>query len=225
VNFASVAKIPREPHPSHPLDVKRDPFGRLSQGVEFSALSGRDPPSIGEIAEMRHYDFAPFAWTRKASMSDQDSIPKLADWAGGPETFRRLFLRFYARVAEDEILAPIFATMDPRHVEHVAHFVCEVLGGAKSYSATGGSHAGMIAHHMGRKLTQEQRRAWVALLLSTADELGLPDDPEFRASLVGYLEWGSRLAVMNSQDGVAPPEADMPMPEWTWSSPGGPYRP
>ena len=83
----------------------------------------------------------------------------------------------------------------------------------------------MIGHHLGRVLSHEQRRAWIALLLDTADEVGLPDDPEFRASFVGYLEWGTRLAVMNSQPGVEPPADNPPMPAWNWSSPGGPYQP
>ncbi|WP_409463902.1 hypothetical protein [Amycolatopsis sp. GA6-003] len=33
-----------------------------------------------------------------------------------------------------------------------------------------------------------------SLLLATADEVGLPADPEFRAALAGYLEWGGRRA-------------------------------
>jgi hemoglobin len=155
----------------------------------------------------------------------EDATPSLATWAGGPEALRRLFERFYERVAQDDLLAPIFASMNPHHAQHVAAFVTEVLGGAKDYSAAGGTHVGMICRHLEKKLTHAQRRAWMALLLDTADELGLPDDPEFRASFVGYLEWGSRLAVQNSQEGVSPPESDMPMPHWTWSSPGGPYRP
>lgn len=150
--------------------------------------------------------------------------PSLAEWAGGGGAIARLFARFYERVGEDAVLAQVFATMDPHHAEHVAHFVTEVLGGPKQYSQGGGSHAGMIARHMGRHLSHDQRRRWMALLLDTADELGLAEDPEFRASLTGYLEWGSRLAVMNSQPGVPPPDADMSMPAWTWSSPGGPYQ-
>jgi hemoglobin len=35
-------------------------------------------------------------------------------------------------------------------------------------------------------------------MLETADEICLPSDPEFRAAFMGYLEWGTRLAVMNS---------------------------
>jgi hemoglobin len=161
---------------------------------------------------------------RDDDMSDEETVPSLASWAGGPAAIRGLFERFYQRVANHELLAPIFASMDPKHAEHVAAFVAEVLGGPKDYSSAGGSHAGMITRHLGRKLTQEQRQAWMALLLDTADELGLPDDPEFRASLVGYLEWGSRLAVQNSQEGVEAPDSAAPMPSWTWSSPGGPYR-
>lgn len=48
----------------------------------------------------------------------------------------------------------------------------------------------------------------------------MPDDPEFRSALVGYLEWGSRLAVINSQAGVDP---DAPMPKWGWGEVRGPY--
>jgi hemoglobin len=51
----------------------------------------------------------------------------------------------------------------------------------------------------------------------------LPDDPEFRSALVAYLEWGSRLAVLNSQPG-AEAVVDAPMPKWDWGVPGGPYR-
>jgi hemoglobin len=82
----------------------------------------------------------------------------------------------------------------------------------------------MIRQHLNRHLTQEQRRAWLALLLDTADELGMPDDPEFRSALVGYLEWGSRLAVLNSQDG-AEVNPDAPMPKWGWGEVKGPYVP
>jgi hemoglobin len=64
----------------------------------------------------------------------------------------------------------------------------------------------------------------MALLLDTADELGLPDDPEFRSALVGYLEWGTRLAVLNSQPGATVDEAAA-MPRWGWGEVKGPYLP
>ncbi len=35
-----------------------------------------------------------------------------------------------------------------------------------------------------------------------ADDAGLSEDPEFRSALVAYLEWGTRLAMGNSQPGA-----------------------
>lgn len=52
------------------------------------------------------------------------------------------------------------------------------------------------------------------------DEAGLPDDPEFRPAVIGYLEWGTRLAVINSAEGVSEPNPDVPMPTWDWRPPG-----
>lgn len=82
----------------------------------------------------------------------------------------------------------------------------------------------MISHHLGRHLTEEQRRRWISLLLDAADEVGLPDDPEFRSAFVAYIEWGTRLAKLNSQPGASP-QLDEPMPRWGWGVPGGPYEP
>jgi hemoglobin len=150
--------------------------------------------------------------------------PTLYVWAGGETAFRALFTRFYERVADDALLAPVFAHMDPAHAEHVAAFVGEVFGGPKLYSEQHGGHPAMIRKHLDRALDNDKRKRWVALLLDCADEVGMPDDPEFRSAFVAYLEWGSRLAVINSA-----PDADAtieaPMPEWGWGEAKGPYIP
>ena len=54
-------------------------------------------------------------------------IPTLYDWAGGIDALNRLTARFYQRVHEDVVLAPIFAHMDGEHPQHVAAFLAEVL--------------------------------------------------------------------------------------------------
>ena len=62
----------------------------------------------------------------------------------------------------------------------------------------------MIERHLGRALTDTQRKRWMSFLLECADEIGVPADPEFRSAFVAYLEWGTRLAVLNSQPGCRP---------------------
>jgi hemoglobin len=153
-------------------------------------------------------------------------IPTLCEWAGGPDRIEALFKAFYERVPADPVLAPVFAHMSPSHFRTVAHFVVEVLGGPTLYSGDGQhGHSRMVAQHLNRHLTAEQRRRWMSLLLDTADRLKLPDDPEFRSALVGYLEWGSRIAVLNSHTLENPVDSSAPMPRWGWGEVKGPYTP
>ncbi|AYL97555.1 group II truncated hemoglobin [Mucilaginibacter celer] len=153
------------------------------------------------------------------------TIPTLFEWAGGTPAFENLFNQFYDKVLADELLEPVFKHMSPQHRMHVAHFVAEVLGGPKTYSESEGSHYAMINKHLQKYLTETHRKRWIELLLQTADELLLPDDPEFRSAFVAYLEWGTRIAVLNSQTDSTTEAPDTPMPQWGWGVPGGPYIP
>jgi hemoglobin len=156
----------------------------------------------------------------------EKNIPTLYEWSGGEETLQRLFRLFYDKVLQDELLGPVFRNMAKDHPRHVAHFVGEVFGGPTKYTGEDkGSHAIMIAHHIGKMLDEKKRQRWIQLLLTTADEIGIPDDPEFRSSLLGYLEWGSRIAVINSQQTENPIGETEPMPRWGWGETGGPYVP
>ena len=153
------------------------------------------------------------------------AVPSLYEWMGGMPAFEKLTEVFYDRVKDDEVLSSVFRHMSPDDPRHVAHFLAEVLGGPKMYSAENGerAHAGMVSNHLVRMLTEVQRRRWIALLLECADAIGVPDDPEFRSAFVGYLEWGTRLAVLNSRTEVNP-IATEPMPRWGWGEVGGPYQ-
>lgn len=152
--------------------------------------------------------------------------PTLYEWAGDMETFKTLFSQFYDKVLKDDLLGEVFKNMSPQHIDHVAHFVAEVFGGEKLYtSVDGGSHASMIGKHIGKMLTEEKRQRWMQLLIKTADEVGLKNDPEFRSAFVGYLEWGTRIAVINSQLTKNPMNQHEPMPKWGWGETGGPFMP
>lgn len=155
--------------------------------------------------------------------NNKPAVPSLFEWAGGMAVFEKLFDLFYDKVLADDILEPVFKHMSPQHRLHVAHFVAEVLGGPKLYSESEGSHFKMIQKHLAKHLTQQHRKRWMELLLETADQLQLPDDPEFRSAFLAYLEWGTRIAVLNSNLDNVDEDPEMPMPKWDWGVPGGPY--
>lgn len=151
------------------------------------------------------------------------ATPSLYEWAGGGAAFERLTEDFYRRVLADDLLEPLFRGMDPHHPKYVAMWLAEVFGGPKSYSQDRGGYAHMLSQHLGRSITEPQRRRWVNLLQDAADAVELPDDPEFRAAFVGYIEWGTRLARANSQPDATPPR-QAPMPTWGWGV-APPYQP
>ena len=143
--------------------------------------------------------------------------PSLHEWAGGLAAFERLTAYFYdAVLAEpDPILEPVFRGMDPEHPRHVAAWLAETFGGPTTYTDELGGYEHMLAKHRNLALTEVQRRRWVARMMDAADHVGLPSDPGFRSTFVAYLEWGTRIAVINSQ-----PEATVtehaPIPHWGW---------
>lgn len=147
--------------------------------------------------------------------ADED-VPTLVAWAGGPEALRRMIEAFYDRVERDDLLAPMFpGGVSPHHREHVGAWWAEVFGGPATYTELYGGYENMVAHHVGLAITPAQRHRFVALMSLAADDAHLPDDPEFRAAVLGYVEWGSRIAMTNSQPGAdVVPHA--PVPHWGW---------
>lgn len=150
-------------------------------------------------------------------------LSTLYEWAGGHEALRRLTEVFYDRVELDDVLAPVFAHMGPRHREHVAIWLGEVFGGPATYTDEHGGYPSMLRHHLDLAITETQRARWATTIAACADEAGLPADPEFRSAFVAYVEWGTRLALTNSQPG-AEPMPDALVPHWGWGE-APPYHP
>jgi hemoglobin len=149
--------------------------------------------------------------------------PTLYEWAGGAEALERLTEIFYGKVREDPLLEPVFRNMDREHPKHVATWLGEVFGGPPLYTQEHGGYPHMVRKHLNRQLTEEMRRRWVTLICDAADEARLPADPEFRSAFVAYIEWGTRLAVANSQGDATPP-LEAPVPRWGWGE-APPYNP
>lgn len=159
-------------------------------------------------------------------MTDNTKIPTPYEYAGGVEKFEKLTDVFYGKVLIDDILEPIFKHMPPDHSKHVAHFLAEVLMGPRLYSKEFGDDSlrRMVGKHIGKHLSEQQRKRWVELLMESADEIGLPNDPEFRSTFVGHIEWGTRVAIINSQLEENPTTNEEQIPKWGWGEVKGPYE-
>ncbi|MFC8131933.1 group II truncated hemoglobin [Streptomyces sp. NPDC057302] len=173
-------------------------------------------PYVENIEEMRHY-------TPTAVRGTGASTPTLYAWAGGEESFERLTEVFYEKVLKDDLLAPLFEGLPVEHARHVAQWLGEVFGGPAAYSQEHGGHSQMVGKHLGKGITEPQRRRWVNLMQDAADDAGLPTDAEFRSAFLAYVEWGTRLAVYFSGPDASRP-TDQPVPLWNWGA-APPYQP
>jgi hemoglobin len=143
--------------------------------------------------------------------------PSLYAWAGGDAAFERLIDAFYDRVERDELISPLFpGGVSAEHRAHVTAWWIEVFGGPATYTAELGGYHRMVNKHVGLGITPEQRFRFASLMSLAADDAGLPGDPEFRAAVMGYVEWGTRLAMHNSQPDAAGVVEQAPVPRWGW---------
>lgn len=149
--------------------------------------------------------------------TERVEVPTVYEAIGGTTALLGLTTAFYAAILgePDPVLEPLFRGMDPAHPAHVADWLAETLGGPRRYTDTHGGYEHMVAAHRDRGLTEAQRAAWVARLIRTADQVGLTADLDVRSAFVAYLEWGSRIAVINSVPGAQVIE-HAPVPRWGW---------
>ena len=142
--------------------------------------------------------------------------PTIFAWVGGETVFRSWLDAFYDLVERDELLGPLFGgNVSEEHRAHVTDWWCEVMGGPANYTERHGGYEQMLGKHRGLAIDEQRRLRFVTLLSRAADVAGVPADPECRAALMGYAEWGTRLAVTNSAPGAQPmPHA--PVPLWGW---------
>jgi CDGSH-type Zn-finger protein/truncated hemoglobin YjbI len=217
------------------IEISKDGPYRITGGIALVDAGGDgEPRNAG--ASHEHYALCrcgrsqnkPFCsgmhWyvDFKDPVAAPDHDPTIFEWAGGLPALTRMTRIFYEKyVPQDPLLAPLFANMSADHPERVAKWLGEVFCGPHYYSEQYGGYTRMISQHLGKGLTEEKRARWVQLILRSAQDAGLPADPEFRSALHSYIEWGSRLALENSQPGAKPPE-QMPMPHWDWMAAAGP---
>jgi CDGSH-type Zn-finger protein/truncated hemoglobin YjbI len=211
------------------VEVSKDGPYRITGKIEIVDEAGAPIPRNAGASD-EHYSLCrcgsslnkPFCSGMHWSVEFHDPVPDparqptLFEWAGGYPALLDMTRIFYGRyVPQDPLIGPLFADMSPDHPERVASWLSEVFGGPKFYSERYGGYTRMISQHVGKQIRPEQRARWAALMAQSADDAGLPADPEFRAAFVAYIEWGSRLAVENSQTNSHPPP-NMPMPRWWW---------
>jgi hemoglobin len=143
-------------------------------------------------------------------------MPSLYEHAGGEAGLHRLEQAFYDSVLRDPLLQPLFGAGQPQHVDHLTMFTAESFGGPDRFSRELG-FAHLIAVHRGLHITEQQRERFVELYMAALDTAGMPDDEPFRSAVREHVEFGTHVAMQNSNaetDEQLHPLREVP--RWTW---------
>ncbi|WP_199430582.1 globin [Qaidamihabitans albus] len=130
------------------------------------------------------------------SSEPQASDPRtFYEAVGGEPTFRKIVARFYAEVAEDEVLRPLYPEEDLGPAEErLRLFLMQYWGGPHTYSDQRG-HPRLRMRHAPFKVGPIERDAWLRAMRIAVDESGI-EEP-YRQELWNYLEMAAN-SMMNS---------------------------
>jgi hemoglobin len=144
----------------------------------------------------------------------------LYEFAGGTPAFLALAQAHHARCLADPELNHPFSHPDqhPEHVERLAAYWAEVLGGPPDYSRACGDHSYVVRIHSGNGPIDDLGNRFVECFVAAMDDVGMPEEPEFRAAMRAYMRWATDEMIGHPErDAAIPP--DLVMPRWDWDGP------
>jgi hemoglobin len=144
--------------------------------------------------------------------------PSLFDFAGGEPAFLALAAAHHARCLADPELNHPFSHPDqhPQHVERLAAYWGEVLGGPPRYSQACADHSYVLQIHSGNGDISDLGRRFVDCFVLALDDAELPADQEFRDAMAAYMRWAvSEVLSYSPVDATVP--TNSPMPRWSWN--------
>lgn len=116
----------------------------------------------------------------------------------------------------DEIVSHAFSHgFHPRHVERLAAYWAEALGGPRTYSERYGDETRVVKMHSGNGVHEEMdRRAIVCFDLALAD-VGFADDP-LRQVLHDYFAWATNTTMSRYHQSADEVPSGLAIPRWGW---------
>ena len=141
----------------------------------------------------------------------------LYEFAGGGDAMLALARAHHARCLADPELNHPFSHPDqhPQHVERLAAYWGEALGGPPTYSGELADQSYLVRLHSGNGDMTDLARRFVDCFVAAADDAGLPDDPQFRAALRAYMEWAVTDVLRYENPGDVVPRG-LAVPRWSW---------
>jgi hemoglobin len=146
------------------------------------------------------------------------AMKSIYEAAGGMEGLRRLAEAWHRRVMADEIVAHAFSHgFHPQHVERLAAYWAEALGGPSMYSNSLGDETSVVKMHSGNGEHDEMNRRAIACFDQALVDVGLAQDSALRQVLHDYFEWATTTTMYRHHHSAADVPEGLSIPQWSWN--------
>ncbi|GGB37179.1 oxidoreductase [Flexivirga endophytica] len=139
------------------------------------------------------------------------------DAAGGADGMTRIAAAWHRRAMADEVVAHAFhGGAKPDHVERLAAYLGEALGGPPRYTELYDAHATVVRIHSGNGEHEEMNRRAIDCFAGALHDAGVDADPETYQAVLDYwawVTWHPMYAYHRSADDVP---SNLQMPQWSW---------
>jgi hemoglobin len=136
--------------------------------------------------------------------------------AGGIAGMRRLADAWHRRVMADEVVAHAFSHgFHPDHVERLAAYWAEALGGPATYSDSYGDESSVVKTHSGNGVHDEMDRRAIACFDQALADVGLANDA-LRHVLHDYFAWATTTTMSRYHHSADDVPNGLRIPQWSW---------
>ena len=137
--------------------------------------------------------------------------------AGGIAGLRRLADAWHRRVMADDVVAHAFSHgFHPDHVERLAAYWAEALGGPATYSDSYGDETTVVKMHSGNGEHDEMDRRAIACFDQALADVGPDNDGALRQVLHDYFAWATTTTMSRYHHSADDVPNDLSIPHWSW---------
>jgi hemoglobin len=143
-------------------------------------------------------------------------VQSVYEAAGGSEGLFRLAEAWHVQVMADEIVSHAFSQgFKPDHVERLAAYWVEALGGPAAYTDAYGDESSVVRIHSGSGVHEEMDRRGIACFDRALEDVGLTAEP-LRQVLHDYFAWATTTSMASYHKSADDVPAGLSVPRWSW---------
>ena len=137
---------------------------------------------------------------------------------GGTDGVRRLAAAWHRRVMADEEVSHAFSHgFEPDHVERLAAYWVEALGGPSLYSDAYGDETSVVKIHSGNGKHEEMDRRAIVCFDQALGDVGISDEGGLRQVLHDYFAWATTTTMARYHRSADDVPEGLRIPRWSWN--------